>query len=93
MARTRFSWTEYRAYLRSDKWRRKRLALGFSKNFTCERCGRYCRDGFEVHHKTYIRIYKELLSDLMLLCPDCHRMLEVQKRRERKWRECSRTQK
>lgn len=85
--RTRFSWAQYVAYLRSDKWKRKRLALGFNRNFCCERCGRNCRDGFEVHHKTYIHIFKEPFSDLMLLCPDCHRMIEVQKRRERKWRD------
>nr|DAE27574.1 MAG TPA: putative restriction endonuclease [virus sp. cti5L29] len=82
--RTRFSWTEYVRYLRSDKWKRKRLALGFQRKFTCELCGQYSRDNFEVHHKTYRNIYKEPLCDLMFLCPNCHRMLEVQKRRERK---------
>lgn len=93
MTRTRFSWSEYVKYLRSDKWKKKRYALGFSRNFTCERCGVYCKDAFEVHHKTYIHVYKEPLCDLMLLCPNCHRMLEAQKRRERKIRECSRTHK
>lgn len=87
MERRRFSWTEYMRYLRSDKWKKKRLALGFKKKFICERCGTYCKDGFEVHHKTYIHIFKEPLCDLMLLCPKCHRILEVQKRRERKLRD------
>lgn len=82
--RTRFSWNEYVKYLRSDKWKRKRLALGFKRNFTCELCGSYSKDSFEVHHKTYTHIFKEPLSDLMFLCPECHRKLEVQKRRERK---------
>ncbi len=85
--RTRFSWTEYMRYLRSEKWKRKRQALGFKRNFTCEMCGTYSRNLFEVHHKTYAHIFKEPLSDLMFLCPDCHRKLEVQKRRERKLRD------
>lgn len=87
MERKRFSWNEYIKYLRSEKWKRKRQALGFRKKFICELCGTYCRDRFEVHHKTYVHIFKEPLSDLMLLCPDCHRKLEVQKRRERKLRD------
>ena len=85
--RTRFNWGQYVAYLRSDKWRRKRLALGFNKKFCCERCGQYCKDGFEVHHKTYAHIFREPFCDLMLLCPDCHRIIEAQKRRERKWKD------
>lgn len=85
--RTRFTWSQYIAYLKSEKWKRKRLAKGFKQNFTCERCGTYCRDGFEIHHKTYIHVFKEPLSDLMLLCPNCHRIIEVQKRRERKWKD------
>lgn len=85
--RTRFSWGEYVNYLRSEKWKRKRLAKGFSVGFCCERCGQYARDGFEIHHKSYARIFKEPLTDLMFLCPNCHRMIEVQKRRERKLRD------
>lgn len=82
--RTRFSWNEYIRYLRSEKWKKKRIALGFNRQFTCERCKTYCKDAFEVHHKTYARVFKEPLSDLVLLCPECHRKIEVQKRRERK---------
>lgn len=90
--RTRFSWGEYVAYLRSVKWKRKRLAKGFSVGFLCERCGQYAKDGFEIHHKTYAHIFKEPLIDLMFLCPNCHRMIEVQKRRERKWKNVYRQQ-
>lgn len=85
--RTRFTWNQYVNYLRSDKWKRKRLAKAFQCNFTCERCKSYCKDAFEIHHKTYIRVFKEPLSDLMFLCPNCHRILEAQKRRERKLRD------
>ena len=82
--RTRFTWSQYVVYLRSEKWKRKRLAKGFKQNFTCERCGSYCKDAFEIHHKTYIHVFREPLSDLMFLCPHCHKVLEAQKRRERK---------
>jgi 5-methylcytosine-specific restriction endonuclease McrA len=36
----------------------------------CERCGS-TRD-LELHHKTYDRLGRELLSDLELLCSGCH---------------------
>ena len=85
--RTRFSWGEYVNYLRSEKWKKKRYAKGFQVGFLCERCGQYSKASFEIHHKTYAHIFKEPLSDLMFLCPDCHRMIEVQKRRERKLRD------
>lgn len=84
--RIRFTWSQYVAYLRSEKWKRKRLAKGFKQNFTCERCGVYCKDSFEIHHKTYIHVFREPLNDLMFLCPQCHKILEAQKRRERKLR-------
>lgn len=85
--RVRFTWSQYVAYLKSEKWKRKRLAKAFQCKFTCERCKRYSRDAFEIHHKTYVHVFKEPLSDLMFLCPECHRILEVQKRRERKLRD------
>lgn len=85
--RVRFTWNQYVAYLRSDKWKRKRLAKAFQVNFICERCKTYSKSSFEIHHKTYVRVFKEPLSDLMFLCPECHRILEAQKRRERKLRD------
>ena len=85
--RTRFSWSQYVAYLRSEKWKMKRYAKGFQVGFCCERCGQYSKGSFEIHHKTYEHIFREPLRDLMFLCPNCHRMIEVQKRRERKLRD------
>ena len=90
--RTRFSWKEYVNYLRSEKWKKKRYAKGFQVGFLCERCGQYSKASFEIHHKTYEHIFREPLVDLMFLCPNCHKIIEVQKRRERKWRDVYRQQ-
>lgn len=74
----------YNRYLTSPKWKAKRWAIAYSRGFVCEKCGRYCKDNFEVHHKTYKRIFHEPSCDLMLLCGDCHRLVEIQKRIRRK---------
>lgn len=76
-------WEKYRRYLKSPQWHKKRLALAFKVNFTCERCGQYNRSSFEAHHKTYKNVFKEPLSDLMFLCGDCHKIIEINKRIKR----------
>jgi len=61
---------------RDLKWRRIRIA-----KFRCEgSCGyvyngRYARGAvrhFELHHVTYERLGRELLTDVRILCPTCH---------------------
>lgn len=37
----------------------------------------------EVHHNTYVRLGRELLSDLCTLCSDCHAMVTDDQRRRR----------
>lgn len=60
----------YHDYLRSAKWKEFReKALDFYGN-ECGLCG--SRYNLEVHHKTYINIFKEQLPDVMLLCQQCH---------------------
>ena len=81
---TKFTWNKYLMYLKSEKWHKKRFAKGFQVGFICEKCGKYSKDAFEIHHKTYIRVLKEPLTDLMFLCPTCHSLIEVEKRRKRK---------
>lgn len=75
---------KYIEYLRSPKWRAKRWAIGYARNFTCEICHKYCRDNFEIHHKTYRNICNEPDCDLLLLCSDCHKKVEIKKRLERR---------
>lgn len=60
----------YDAYLRSSHWRWIReVALDFYGR-SCALCGSTRR--IEVHHRTYERRGRELLSDLTVLCDDCH---------------------
>lgn len=47
----------------------QRKAVLQAAGFRCRRCG---APATEVHHETYKRIYKERLSDLTVLCSNCH---------------------
>jgi len=64
---------KYEAYLKSDKWRKKRLTRLWSDGRICQKCK--TRKATQVHHKTYARIYNELQSDLMSVCKPCHRKI------------------
>jgi queuine/archaeosine tRNA-ribosyltransferase len=57
-------------YLNSDQWKLVRSRILKRDNFSCKRCGNVHR--IEVHHLTYIRFGRELPSDLVTLCRDCH---------------------
>lgn len=56
-------------YLLSDHWKELRLVKMDDVGHKCEVCRR--RYGLEVHHRAY-RPYKERLSDLQVLCDECH---------------------
>lgn len=61
----------YRQYLRSEHWadvRRRFWASNLPK--TCGGCG--AGRGLHLHHRTYKRIGAEWLTDLILVCADCH---------------------
>lgn len=60
---------DYHAYLRSPEWQViRRLAL--ERDGGCVVC--YRADRLDVHHRTYERLGHELLSDVTVLCRDCH---------------------
>jgi hypothetical protein len=66
---------EYLAYLKSDRWQRKRSEALVRAKYRCEKCGAKCSVGIEqlhVHHKTYRRLGNERASDLMVVCRGCH---------------------
>jgi hypothetical protein len=60
----------YADYLASDHWKglRRRYHASPATPDTCA-CG---KPGRSLHHKTYIRLGAERLSDLELVCDDCH---------------------
>jgi hypothetical protein len=63
----------YRAYIRSEAWRRKRTEVIRRARGMCERCGRW--PIVNVHHLSYARLGDEPLTDLIGACSRCHREL------------------
>lgn len=61
---------EYKDYLLTDEWKKKRAAVLKRDGFRCVVCN--SSEHFNVHHRTYERIFKEKLSDLTTLCNNCH---------------------
>jgi len=62
----------YREYLASAHWAQVRAQF-FAR--TIKRCCRVCGciERLALHHRTYRRLGREQMGDLILLCGDCHR--------------------
>jgi hypothetical protein len=58
-------------YYRTPHWRSVRAEVLERDGQRCQRCG--SAGPLVVHHKTYDRLWAELLADLITLCEDCHR--------------------
>jgi 5-methylcytosine-specific restriction endonuclease McrA len=61
---------EYIAYLKSPEWSALRTRLFAERGNKCACCGK--SKDLRLHHKTYVRLYDEMDSDLEVLCEDCH---------------------
>lgn len=63
----------YPAYLRGDHWAETKKRFRASKlcKHQCSACGARNTPMF-IHHKTYKRIGREYLSDLIEVCGPCH---------------------
>lgn len=61
---------DYREYLHSPEWKAKRVEVLARARGRCERCRK--APAKDVHHKTYARLGDEKLSDLAVLCRNCH---------------------
>lgn len=59
---------DYNEYLDTDEWKYKRNKVIKRDNSLCL-CG---EKSTVVHHKTYINVSQEKLSDLVSLCKNCH---------------------
>lgn len=62
---------EYKEYLKTDIWDKKRKARLKIDGHCCQMCGsRYC---LEVHHLTYRnKGHENIWKDLVTLCAGCH---------------------
>jgi len=67
---------KYRAYLKTDAWRRKRYVVLRRDNWTCQYCG---AKATEVHHLKYAKynIGKEPIKWLQSVCKKCHNRLHT----------------
>lgn len=61
------------SYYETPEWRatRERLLLSGRGRKGCGGCGRVTASP-DIHHRTYRRIGREHLGDLILLCRECH---------------------
>lgn len=61
----------YYEYLKSPEWDVKRKAKLKEADYKCQLCN---GNGTKiaVHHRTYDRVFNELLADLIALCEPCH---------------------
>ena len=66
--------SDYKRYLRCRHWQELRQKALNRANGRCEMCGYepWKPGTLQVHHRTYERIGKEGLDDLIVVCPRCH---------------------
>lgn len=61
-------------YYQSGKWLELRAHVRHRCTNLCEYC--WLREMWSVHHRTYSRFGRELLTDLMGVCSECHTFIE-----------------
>lgn len=64
------TYINYYEYIKSDKWKKKRLHRLKQLGNKCRRCG--STKQIDVHHMTYQRLGAEKSKDLEVLCRVCH---------------------
>lgn len=68
-----FDLTAYHQYLGSDEWQAKRAEYyAAHQHPDCYCCNTPWTRFFELHHRTYDRLYHERLDDLVPVCRSCH---------------------
>lgn len=74
---------KYREYISSAQWRRVASAAVERAGGKCQRCGiSKWTQKLEVHHLTYERFGREMPSDLLVVCRDCHQVEDGIRRKE-----------
>ncbi len=64
-------WASYGEYLKSEQWGQLRKSKLKEVNYKCQLCN--SNKELNVHHRTYERIFRESIEDLIVLCESCHR--------------------
>ena len=68
----------YTEYLMTQHWRCLRKIIYELKKQKCQKCHKEIQE-YNVHHLTYKRIGNERITDLQLLCYDCHERIHLSK--------------
>lgn len=67
-------------YMQSPSWRKIRQKRLEKDKFRCQNIHVIGgKQGLEVHHKSYVRLGNERLSDLITLCRRCHNDIHKRK--------------
>jgi len=68
--------TPYLDYLQSAEWRQFCDQAMAYYGRSCVICN--SNDNLQVHHRTYERLGQELISDVIILCDRCHKLVSNQ---------------
>jgi 5-methylcytosine-specific restriction endonuclease McrA len=72
-------------YIKSKKWRKRRIQILKRDGFKCRLCNADANDTLlQVHHSTYDRLGNEDDLDLITLCEECHKMFHDYKNKKKK---------
>jgi 5-methylcytosine-specific restriction endonuclease McrA len=61
---------DYRAYIRSQQWYRRRYGALQRAGHRCQVCN--SPDQLQAHHRDYSRLGRERPCDITILCEKCH---------------------
>jgi len=69
----------YMQYMHSAEWHALRAQMIQHAVYRCQVCNDH-HPHLTVHHRTYERLGHEAPEDLLVLCPNCHKLYEDHKR-------------
>ena len=72
----------YKDYLKTEHW--KILKTNYHLSVLPQKCLVCGNEKFELHHRSYVRLGKELLLDLIPLCRNCHYKIHEYLKKENK---------
>jgi 5-methylcytosine-specific restriction endonuclease McrA len=64
---------EYNAYIKSFKWKKKKIEFYQQYKRKCQGCGKV--NDIHVHHRSYEHFGNEFLHELRAVCSKCHKKI------------------